>query len=134
MALVEKQISNHPILGLKRKVQVIGFNVDDDSKTVSFYHRIKHYSKEDDEVNILIPNKTWQVDNTYLATVRDEQFQPVSNPNYDEEIEGSEPYQMMPAYDYFKQLTFDNPQPVSISFLLNYYIQDNDSKGFFDFY
>lgn len=164
MALIEKQISNHPTTGLERKVEVAGFLANDDTKEVSFFYRIKH-ELNGNHIPVEVPQKDWKVDNSYKATVRDENFDPIPNPDYvpeyevigyteqpeewDEEVDGvfepepihgvnvineEEQYMRMPAYDYFKMLTFDNTEPVSISLLLNYYIQDNDANGFFDFY
>lgn len=164
MALIEKTISNHPGTGLQREIEIAGFLVNDDTKEVSFYYRIKHFFNEA-PIPVSVPSKDWKVDNSYKATVRDANFQPVPNPDYvpeyevigyterpvdwnDEEYGVFEPQPMygdavinadevnmqMPAYDYFKSLTFDNPNPVSIPLLLDWYIQDNDAKGFFDFY
>lgn len=163
MALIEKQISNHRT-ELERTVEIAGFTANDDAKYVDFYYRIKH-SLGDVDIPVAVPVKEWRVDNSYKATVKDANFQPIPNPNYapeyevvgytaqpeewNEELDGAyEPQpiygdtiinseeinMLMPAYDYFKMLTFDNPEPVSISLLLNYYIQDNDANGFFDFY
>lgn len=163
MALIQKQISSHHT-GLERTVEIAGFTANDDAKCVDFYYRIKH-SLGGVDIPVAVPAKEWRVDNSYKATVRDENFNPIPNPDFvpeyeiigyteqpeewDEEVDGvfepepiygvniineEEQYMRMPAYDYFKMLTFDNPNPVSISLLLNYYIQENDDKGFFDFY
>lgn len=164
MTLISKQISNHPATGLERTVEIAGFTANDDSKCVDFYYRIEH-SLGGVDIPVAVPAKEWRVDNSYLAVVRDEQFNPVPNPDFipeyeiigyteepedwDEEENGEfipqpiygdkivnedDKWLRMPAFDYFKKLTFDNPNPVSIPLLLNFYIDDNDGKGFFDFY
>lgn len=164
MALITKTISNHPATDLTRVIEVAGFLANDDAKEVTFYYRIQHFLNEV-AVPIQVPRKEWKIDNNYKATVRDENFEPIPNPDYtpeyeiigyteqpenwDEETDGifepqpiygdtivneEEANMLMPAYDYFKQLTFDSEAPVSIQLLLKYYIGDNDTKGFFDFY
>jgi hypothetical protein len=164
MALIEKQISNHPVLDLVRVLEVPSFLPNDDNKTLEFFYRIKHF-KDGLPVDIKIPKKRWAVDNSYKAIIRDENFDPIPNPDYVPEYEvigyteqpeewdeiedgvfepqpiygvniinEEEQYMRMPAYDYFKSLTFDNPNPISIPFLLEWYIQDNDNNGFYNFY
>ncbi|WP_372472656.1 hypothetical protein AB4865_07485 [Capnocytophaga sp. ARDL2] len=181
MALITKEISNHKKLtNLQRKVSVVGFLADDNSKTVNFFYIIQHHV-DDEEVQMLVPVKEWVVSNQYKVRIRDENNQPIPNPNYvpldadvnntgqwqddtmgDEENtpnsdnteildghqwdhgtqgqwdvrtpEQRDEFLMMPAYDYFKQLTFENEHPVSIKQLLDRYISQNDEEGFFDFY
>ena len=162
MALIEQTISNHSS-GLQRVLYVTGFTVNDVYKEVKFDYKIKH-SLNDVEIDFKVPNKTWKISNSYNAVVRDENYEPVVNENYepqyeiigyeevnvdeqdwenpkdpepiygDKVINEEEKYVTMPAYDYFKGLTFTNENPVSIHQLLSYYIQDNDTKGFFNFY
>lgn len=164
MALIEKQISNHPATGLVRTVEVAGFMTNDDLKEVNFFFRIRH-SLGGVDVPVAVPRKNWKVDNGYRAIMRDGNFEPIPNPGYvpeyavighteppidwDEETDGQfipqpiygetiineiEQWMLMPAYDYFKLITFDSEDPVRIQTLLLYYIDDNDAKDFFNFY
>lgn len=160
MALIEKQISNHTS-GLVRIVEVVGFTADDRRKEVIFNYKIKHFVNGGAEIPLSAPKKDWRVTNNYNATIRDENYEPIPNEDYEPEYEilsykhmsengdvifppepvygeniiNSEEVNLtMPAYDYFKSLTFDSESPVSIKTLLAYYIDDNDNKGFFNFY
>ena len=153
MALISKKISNHSS-GLERELKVIGFTVNDFFKEVKFTYKITH-SINGNPIEFKIPNKTWKIDNKYDAIVRDEEFKPIINKDYkpeyevietkwgengeekiygDKIINEDDKFLHKPAYDYFKEITFDNEQPISIHMLLDYYIQDNDDKGFFNFY
>lgn len=178
MALITKKISNHPDTGFEREIQVYGFRVVDSTSGVeakdlplgvrlprcgvAFDYKINYYS-DGVSIPLNIPIRPWRVDNSYVATVRDQDYQPIPNDKYvpkynivgeteqpedwDEAVQGvfepqpiygdviineDEQYRTMPAYDYFKKLTFENAKPVSIKTLLEYYIDDNDSKNFFD--
>lgn len=164
MALIEKTISNHPATGLERKVIIVGDKVNDDIKEYQLYYRIEHYLNghpipvavpnkdwtvdnsyraivRDAEFNP-IPNPDYIPEYEIIGYTEqpedwdvEEQGEFEPEPIYGVNIINEEEVNiLMPAYDYFKSITYASETPVSIPVLLEYYIADNDSKGFFNFY
>lgn len=127
MALIKKKISKHPQLKCDRELVVTGFRVIDNDilygNQVIFEYHI-NYSVDGEKIDLQIPIKPWTINNLYEAVVRDKNFNEVRDARGD--------VVKMKAYDYFKKLTFDNDDVISIKKLLEYYIVDNDSKKFFD--
>jgi hypothetical protein len=138
--LISQQISNSKnFTEVKRIINIVGINMNSDSATLELYYRIA-YSKEGMDVSHLfnpqVPN--WHIVNSQLMRCRDENFQPIPNPDFVEQkdengiiINEAERYVTMPAFDYIKMLMLDMNVPMKA--IISAYIAEEDKSGRFNF-
>lgn len=141
---------------VERYVQITEFFPSAIRKRIEFFYKVEYWKDGEDVTHNFNQNvPKWIVDNSYKVVKLDENGDTIPNPDYipkyeqigetekpedwDEEIEfvpepiyGSEiineDEQNLQewAYDYFRQLTFDNPTPVRIEDLMEAYVQRDD--------
>lgn len=133
MAIHIQKISNNPLLtDVEREVEIQTAIINDNAKAIDIYYII--ISKLNglnisDTFNPSFP--FWTISNSQRIMVRDEEtFQPIPNPDYNPEEEGSEEFMMEYAYDYITYLMF--VKRVDLITLLTSYIQERDEDGGFN--
>lgn len=135
MELVSQKISNHPVLtDVERDVVVTGIYVDITEPRLELLYHVKYSIKGEDVNGFQSVGNRWIVDNSYKVKVMGEDGKPIPNPEYDPEDEGSEPFIMKEAFDYFIDISFRAQQPIRIEDLMKTYIvKDDQEKHRFDF-
>ena len=131
--IISQKISNHPLFtGVERFVQVNRIANNADVKQITIDARIVYVQNEVDVTSSFkseIPN--WIISNDYKVKVRDENNQPIPNPEYDSEDEDSEEFITQPAFDYYHSLVLANEVPLLT--LLSTSILNDDEQGAFNF-
>lgn len=133
MAIHIQKISNHPQLtSVEREAQIETAIINDNAKSIDIYYIIISKLNGLDISDRLNPSfPVWTISNNQRIMVRDEEtFQPIPNPEYDPEIEGSEEFMMDWAYDYITYLMFQ--KRVDLITLLTMYITERDEDGCFN--
>lgn len=138
--MIQQQISDHKkIEGVQRSINIVGIHMNSDAATFDLYYRINYLQNDDDISNMFNPQvPAWHINNTHRMMVRDENFEPILNPDFIEQtddagavINEEERYQAMPAFDYIKMLMLDMNMPMKS--ILQAYIAEEDKDGRFDF-
>lgn len=123
MAFVTKKISNHPVLtDVERYVTIYGFSADARIGWITINYSITYKRGPNDVTSMFAGPPSWVVTNDYDTFVRNSDGSKVPDPDNEGE------FLKMPAYDYFKQLVFDSPNPVRISELMEMYILIDDAE------
>ncbi|WP_291152249.1 hypothetical protein [Flavobacterium sp. UBA7680] len=140
MEKVTQQISNHPSFNdVNRTIEIAGINFNFDTSTFDLYYRII-YSKDDVDISQNFNQQTplWNIDNNQLIIKRDENFQPIINPEFKEVkddlgniINEFERYSMMPAFDYIGNIIVNST--ASLGDILRNYIKEEDSSSRFNY-
>ncbi len=139
MALIKQPISNHNLFSdVQRFVEIQRFTVSDIDKTIVI-RAIISYMKNGIDVSASFQQEvpSWVIGNHYRIIARDENLQPIPNPEYKEIKEDgiivneSEKFLQIPAYDYFKDVVFEKGLPLKQAF--QSYIVLDDQKGRFNF-
>lgn len=136
MELVSQQISNLPALpNVERYVVITGIYVDITEPRLELLYHVKYMTgAEDISGSFQKTGARWIVDNSYKVKVMDANGEPIPNPDYDPEDEGSEPFIMKEAFDYFIDISFRAEHPIRIEDLMRMYIvKDDQEKHRFDF-
>lgn len=125
---VEQQITNHKLFtDVERYVRITKFTADAEMEYIKLEYKIRYVKDEEDithQFNKALP--VWIVTNSTKVSVRDSEGNKIPNPNYNPEEEGSEEFVMAFAYDYFRSISFDAPNPVKLKSLMSSYITLND--------
>lgn len=128
---VEQQITNHKLFtDVERYVRITKFIADAELEYIKLEYKIRYVKGEEDithQFNNSLP--TWIVTNATKASMRDAEGNKIPNPDYNPEEEGSEEFMMMFAYDYFRLISFDAPDPVKLKALMSSYITINDLES-----
>lgn len=122
-------VENHNLPNVIRKAEELWHLVDHKHKSLDLCIEIKHYSNGID----LGLNKQFnlKVDNNSTMLVRDENFQPIPNPDYDTEAEiPQEQFLKQPAFDCVSNLMYNSN--LSLMVVLGAYIQEEAVDGRFD--
>ncbi|MBB4117854.1 hypothetical protein GGR32_000126 [Mesonia hippocampi] len=137
--IISKKISNHKVFtDVERTLHLAGLNVNSDASYIDFFYRLQ-YLKNGVDVSGNFSKKVpdWRIDNSYHVAVRDENLQPVLNPDFVEETDSEgnvineyERYLTMPAYEYFYSLVLE--QNLSLTAAFENYIALDDANGRFD--
>jgi hypothetical protein len=137
--MIKQKISDHPVLtGIERTVEVVGFTLNSDLKIIDFFYRI-NYEKEGQDMSDLISPRVpdWRMDNSINILVRDQNFNPVPNPDYIEEkdelgnvINGENRFIKMPAFDYTSGLMLESTAQLRV--IMSLYITERDNDGLFN--
>lgn len=140
MSLISQPISNSKnFTEVKRTINVVGINMNSDTSTFDLYYRLT-YIREDQDVSHLFNPQTpdWHIDNSRQMMVRDVNFSPILNPDFEEQKDEQgiianeyERYVTMPAFDYIKMLMLDTD--ISMKTILSLYISEEDNEGRFNF-
>ena len=133
MAIHTQKISNNPLLtDVEREVVVQTAIINDNAKAIDIYYIIISKLNGLDISNTLNSSfPVWTISNNQRIMVRDEEtFQPIPNPDYNPEEEGSEEFMMEYAYTYITYLMFQ--KRVDLITLLTSYIQERDEDGGFN--
>lgn len=138
--LIEQLISNcKNFTEVSRTINIVGINMNSDSATFDLYYRIS-YSKDGKDVSHLFNPQvpSWNINNSQRMMRRDEEFKPISNPDFIEDrdengtvINEAERYATMPAFDYIKMLMLDMNVPMKA--IISAYITEEDKDGRFNF-
>lgn len=138
------QISNHPHFpDVERYVRHYGFvKLSSRTSTMQIEYDIQYIRDGVDVSASFNPYvEPWIVDNSYKVFVLDENGNVIQNmdwePNYpvidgltgeiaEEPDNSDDQWQRMPAFDYFLELSYFNPNPVSIGDLLEKYTKRDD--------
>lgn len=161
--LAIQQISNHPIMtDVERYVVLYGINIfAGNRKYMTMQYEIIHIANNT-VVNIQPINKPeWVISNNIRVLIRDENGEVIPNPDYVPQYSTSfeinpdtgmmveipnpeipeniinieEQYLTSPAFDFFKQIAWDNTSPLSKRQHFEFYIQILDTEdNFFNFY
>lgn len=130
--IVEQQISNHPLFSdVERTVRVHLQMANSNAKIFEFHFDVK-YEKNAEDVSGDFTQKVTSIrtdDKTKLLK-RDENNQPIPNPEWDGESE-DEYDKFLWDYGWDKIIELIN-QETKIADLLRFYILINDSEGYFD--
>jgi hypothetical protein len=130
-SIVEQTISNHPLFpDVQRTVVVDSFQPVASRTEFNIIFSVR-YEKNGADITDSIKQPESNVinaNNNMRIELRDAQFNPIPNPNWNGQDEATR-YQTMPGYDYVAQ--YFN-QPISIADFIKAYIQVNDADGFFN--
>ena len=127
--LHKTEIGTHPILeDVQRAVRIMRFNMDGYSEFMEFNYEID-LTKTETLVLTQKEVKPWVISNSNTMFIRDEEFNKIPNPDYDEEL-GNEQYLKMPAFDYVWDLMMVKNIPLAN--LMTMYILEEAEDGFFD--
>lgn len=108
---------------IDREIQVIGFNCVDTTKEMIFPYIIKYsFNGEDVSKDFKPSAKPFEINNNKLMLVRDENFQPIPNPEYAVALAGNQLSPTIPNPEYVDEETtpgvpveIQNPEYVSDS-------------------
>lgn len=113
--------------------------MNSDSTTLNLYFRIT-YNKDEQDLSHLLNDQVpdWSIDNSRRMMLRDENFKPISNPDFKEQkdengdiVNEIERYLTMPSFDYIKMMILDKNVPLKV--LIQAYIAEEDRDGRFNF-
>ena len=123
------EIGAHPILeDVQKAVRIMRFNMDGYSEFIEFNYEID-LLKAETLVLTQKEVKPWIISNSTTMFIRDEEFNKIPNPDYDEEL-GNEQYLKMPSFDYVWDLMMVKNIPLAN--LMTMYILEEAADGFFD--
>ena len=135
--LLSKSISNLKVTGfenVQRKINVNKIDMDGEYEQIYLGYSIS-YSLDGRDVTNLFQKKSsydWFINNKEKILVRDENFQPIPNPDYvdEEETPGVLPYLYAPAFNLVMD-GFDALRAIPYA-ILEAYIDENDLDGKWD--
>jgi len=140
MATITQKISNSKIFpDVERTIQIGGVALNFNAKILDIYYRIL-YTKNDDNISQMFTQQVpdWHIDNAQFIIVRDENFNPIPNPEFVEQIheEGNvsnenERFLKTPAFDYLANIITNSSMPLDA--ILRNYILEEDLDGRFNF-
>lgn len=128
--LFSQQISNHPNNPLvTRHVDLMATYINGFHDDFEIHFKVREYNGENP-----IPYERpviEKINNNRTMLVRDENFEPIPNPGYDEEtMDESEEFLTAPAFDYLTEVLFTSPQALSI--VVGAHIAEMDVDGKFN--
>lgn len=131
--ILTQQISNHPLFpDVERHVDVTLQQANSNNKTFEFWFNIR-YIKDDEDISAHfsqpLTNRI-KTDNNTRQLIRDEDFNPIPNPDWDGVSEDE--YDIYLSTDGWTLITTLINQPTNIAELIRQYIIYNDSVGFFN--
>lgn len=134
-----QKISNSPVFEtIEREIQIAGIVLNFDLQTLDLYYTISYF-KEGENVSQLFKKEVpeWHIDNQQTILVRNENFNPVVNPDYVEHkdengnvINSKEKFLTEPAFDYVSNIMLSTP--MNLSDILRNYILEEDNSGRFN--
>ncbi len=126
--LFTQQISEHPSnVGVSRYVDVMLPVIDGFAEKMDIVFQIRHVMGG--STTPFITRLTEVIDNSRTMWKRDGNFEPIPNPDYDEEL-GNEPYLSEPAFNLITDVIFNSGVPLSS--IIGNYILEMDSDGKFN--
>lgn len=139
--LLAKQISNLKTVGfedVERTINVRKIDIDGDYERIYLGYSIS-YNKNGVDVTPLFEKKSgydWYITNDQRILQRDENFQPIPNPDYVEPTEENEGTPHLEPYLYAQAFTmvmdgFDAMMAIPYQ-ILELYIDENDADGKWD--
>lgn len=132
--ILRQKISNHPLFeDVERFVVIDRIAENADVAQIVIDARLE-YEKDGQDVssNFKTRIQNWIVGNHYQVVVRDQNNEPIPNPEYDpEENPDVSEFLTMPAFDYFHSLILANQVPLIT--LLSINVLNDDEKGAFNF-
>ncbi|WP_343697123.1 hypothetical protein [Flavobacterium sp.] len=138
--MLQQKISNNSLFAnVERTIQIAGLSINFDSKLLDIYYRI-NYLKNNENISHMFSQNTplWHIDNEQRILVRDENFEPILNPEFQEQknefgniINENERFLTEPAFDYVSNIMLNTP--MMLSDILKKYITEQDNDKRFDF-
>lgn len=136
---IVQKISNSPVFEtIEREIQIAGIVLNFDLQLLDLYYTISYF-KDGENVSQLFKKEVpeWHIDNQQTILVRDENFNPVANPDYVERkdesgnvINSQEKFLTEPAFDYVSNIMLNTP--MNLSDILRNYILEEDNSGRFN--
>lgn len=87
MELILKDLGEHPIFeGVSVKIDIRGLLLNLDTEVLGLPYKLRYFKdgiEVTDRFTKIVPQ--WEIRNNHLMMVRDENFQPIPNPDYKEE-------------------------------------------------
>lgn len=137
MKLITQQISNHDIFtDVERTLNIERFVLDSNAEVMELHYSITYIKNGEDVSSQFNPhNPIWIVDNNHRMKVRDENFQPIPNPNYEPNNDPIAPnveeqWLLAPAFDYVSNMIIEGAIPLKN--IIQLYIAEEDADGRFD--
>jgi hypothetical protein len=137
--MIKQKISDHPVLmGIERIVEIVGFMLNSDLKIIDFFYRI-NYEKEGQDMSDLISPRVpdWRMDNSINILARDQNFNPIENPDFIEEkdeegnvMNEENRFIKIPAFDYTSGLMLESTAQLRV--IMSLYITERDNDGLFN--
>lgn len=128
---IEQDITNHPVFeDVTRKVRITSFEANASSSTLKLGYQIV-YMRDSVDVSGMFNRQLpqWVITNSYKVFVRDSEGNVIPNPDYDAEDPESEEFLMQWGFDYFREISFDSPDPVRLKQLMSTYILIDDLEN-----
>lgn len=128
---IEQDITNHPVFeDVTRKVRITSFEANASASTLKLGYQIV-YMRDSVDVSSLFNRQLpqWVITNSYKVFVRDSEGNKIPNPDYDAEDPESEEFLMQWGFDYFREISFDSPDPVRLKQLMSTYILIDDLEN-----
>lgn len=135
--ILKQSISNHPLFpNVKREIVIRNIAIQGEFGQIVIDACVHYQNENNEDVTSVFASKipNWIIHNQQLTTIRDENGNPVINPNFDKEQKESEEnprYVKSPSFDYFFEI-ITNPKSPSLINLLSTHIAHNDAIKFFD--
>ncbi|GAA3773580.1 hypothetical protein [Flavobacterium ginsengiterrae] len=136
---IKQKISNNPVFeNIEREIQIAGIGLNFDLQSLDLYYTICYF-KDDKDVSQLFKKETpeWHIDNTQSIIVRDENFNPTLNSEFNEIkdengkiLNEKERYLTTPGFDYIADIIINSP--LSLETILRNYILEEDNSGRFN--
>lgn len=131
--ILTQKITDHPLFeGVERYVDVTMQSANSNSKTFDFWYQVRYIRGEEDITNTLqqpSQNKI-STDSTKKILLRDEEFNPIPNPEWDGVSEDD--YDKYLWVTGWELITILIDMPTNISETIRQYILINDEEGYFD--
>ena len=113
MELILEDLGEHPIFeGVRVKIDIRGLLLNLDTEVLELPYTLRYFKdgvEVTDRFTKLVPN--WEIRNSHLIMVRDENFQPIPNPDYEETKDkdgnvtnAEEKFIRQPAFDYMANI------------------------------
>ncbi|MDQ8012157.1 MAG: hypothetical protein REI96_06905 [Flavobacterium nitrogenifigens] len=138
--MLQQKISNNTqFKEVERTIQIAGIALNFDAQLLDIYYRINYFKNSTDLSQMFsrqVPE--WHIDNNQRILVRDENFNPIPNPEYKEQkdqegniLNDTEKFLTEPAFDYVSNIMLNTP--AKLSDILRNYIIEQDNDGRFNF-
>lgn len=138
--MLQQKISNNLHFSeVERTIQIAGITLNFDAKSLDIYYHI-NYFKNNEDIGQMFTQRVpeWHIDNNQKILVRDENFNPIPNSEYEEQkdqdgniLNETEKFKTEPAFDYVSNIMLNTP--IKLSDILKMYIVEQDNDGRFNF-
>ena len=113
MELILKDLGEHPIFeGVSVKIDLRGLLLNLDTEVLELPYILRYFKdgvEITDRFTKIVPH--WEIRNSHLMMVRDENFQPIPNPDYEEQLDeegnvinAEEMFIREPAFNYMANI------------------------------